>query len=376
MKCYLIRNHLIPILIFLVITGSIACNQPETSPVSIAQGVLGHKVNELLSPYAEQMMRSYDLPGLAIGVVKNKEIVYARAFGYKNLEKKEPLGIRDLFHMASVSKPFVATAIMQLVEQGKIHLDSPVINYLPYFKLVGDSYKAITIKHMLNHISGMPDEDDYEWYKPLYSDDAIERYVRSISSEQMQSKPGEKFAYSNMAFECLGDVIAKVSGISFADYQKKHLLNPSGMVESTFLKPEYLPHNWAAPHIRILSSKTWAGYPYNRRHGPSSTLHANVLEMCNWAIINMNRGEFNHKRILKEPSYDALWNPWFKIGEENHIGLSWFISNHRGRQTIGHSGGDTGFSTNFVMLPEESTAVVVLCNQSRVSPFSLSQMPH
>jgi len=347
----------------IIILGFNACNsQADNSYESIIKGEIGNNIDKKLSPYIKNIITSYDLPGLAIGIVKDNEIVYAKAFGYKNIETKEPGTIRSLYHMASISKPFVATAIMQLVEQGKIDLDTSVTTYLPYFMLDGEQYNKITIRQMLNHISGMPDVHDYEWNNPVYDEGALERYVRSLSSEKMQAIPGERYAYSNMAFECLGDVIAKVSGMSFADYEKQYILNPTGMKESTFLKPEYLPENWAAPHMRIVTTKVWEGYPYNRMHGPSSTLHSNVLEMCDWAIINMNHGNYRNKSILDSISYDILWKPWFEIGEENYVGLSWFLREYRDEKTIGHGGGDTGFNTNFIMLPEKSIAVVVLCN--------------
>ena len=351
-------------LIKLVVLVFLGCTSPQADTTEVVQIEIETKLDQELSPYIEQIIESNELPGVAVGLVKDNKVVYAKAFGYLNVETKQPLSVSSMFHMASVSKPFVATAIMQLVEQGKIDLDAPVIQYLPYFRVMGDDYDKITIKQMLNHISGMPDVQDYQWDNPVYSDDALERYVRSISQEKMRSKPGDSFAYSNMAFECLGDVIAKVSGLTFADYQKEHILKPSGMNESTFLKPADLPENWAGPHVRMSSSKLWDGYPYNRMHGPSSTLHSNVLEMCNWAIINMNHGEFNNKKILDPESYELLWNPWFEIGEENSIGLSWFINNYNGEKTIGHGGGDVGFSTNFVMLPEKSIAAVVMSNQS------------
>ena len=349
----------------LITLGFNACNKhADDSYESVIKGESGNNIDKKLTPYIQNIITSYDLPGLAIGIVKDNEIVYAKAFGFKNIETKEPLTIRNLFHMASVSKPFVASAIMQLVEQGKIDLDSSLLTYLPYFKLDGEQYENITIKQMLNHISGMPDVQDYEWDKPVYSEGALEQYVSSLSSEKMRSIPGENFAYSNMAFECLGDVIAKVSGMSFAEYEKKYILNPSGMKESTFLKPEYLPKNWASPHIRYVTTEAIEGYPYNRMHGPSSTLHSNILEMCNWAIINMNHGTYRNKKILDSTSYDSLWKPWFEIGEDNYVGLSWFLRKYKGEKTIGHSGGDMGFNTNFIMLPEKSMAMVVLCNIS------------
>ena len=160
-------------------------------------------------------MDSYDLPGLAIGVVKDDQIVYAQGFGRTNIETNEPITTETIFHMASISKPFVATAIMQLVEQGKIDLNAPLIQYLPYFQLADDRYKTITIQQMLCHMSGMPDVEDYEWEKPQYDEGALERYVRSLTGHSLKSEPGEKYAYSNMAFEVLGNLIEQVSGLSF-----------------------------------------------------------------------------------------------------------------------------------------------------------------
>jgi CubicO group peptidase (beta-lactamase class C family) len=261
-----------------------------------------------------------------------------------------------------------------LVELGKLELEDPVVKHLPYFHLVGGPSDSITILQMLNHISGMPDVQDYQWDTPIYNENALEQYVRSITDQQMIASPGERFAYSNMAFECLGDVVGKVSGMTFADYVKKNILNPSGMSESTFLKPVHLPESWAAPHIRVMESRVWDGYPYNRMHGPSSTLHSNVLEMCNWAMVNLNGGNLNNTTILRSSSYDLLWKPWFRTGEETHVGLSWFIGKHRDVKTIGHSGGDKGFNTDFVMLPEKSMAVVVVCNLNPAPVGEITKM--
>jgi len=328
----------------------------------IVEGETGQHLDDHLSPFIQNVMRSHELPGLAVGVVVDNEVVYARGFGVKSIEAQEPNSMTALFHMASISKPFVATAMMQLVEQGRVQLDAPVVAYIPYFKVDDDRYRDITVQQMLSHVSGMPDVTDYEWDTPQYDEGALERYVRSLSSEKLISEPGEKFAYSNMAFECLGDVIAKVSGLSFDDYVKRCILDPAGMTESSFLKPEHLPANWAAPHVRVLTSLAWEGYPYNRMHGPSSTLHSNALEMCHWAITNLNRGNFRGRRILNPSSYDLLWKPWAQVREGRQVGLSWFLEEYRGEKMVEHGGGDVGFNTYFMMLPDKQAAVVVLCN--------------
>ncbi len=328
----------------------------------IIEGEIGKNLDDNFSPLVENVIRSHELPGLAIGIVADTEIVYAKGFGVRSIETREPVSITTIFHMASVSKPFVATAIMQWVERGQVQLDAPITTYLPYFKLDDERYSDISVQQMLSHISGMPDAGDYEWDKPQYDKGALERYVRSLSSEKLLSKPGEKFAYSNMAFECLGDVIAKVSGMSFDEYTEKYILNPAGMATSSFLKPEHLPGNWASPHVQVLATLAWKGYPYNRMHGPSSTLHSSALEMCNWAITNLKRGSFQDNKILDPSSYDILCKPWAETGKGEQVGLSWFLGEYRGERTVKHGGGDIGFRTHFVMLPDKRAAVVVLCN--------------
>jgi CubicO group peptidase (beta-lactamase class C family) len=345
---------------FLIFYSANLCyGQVDKTSESIAKGEVGNLLDKKLTVYIQKIVDEWGLPGLSIGVINNNEIVYAKAFGYENIETKKPATIRSLYGMASVSKTLVATAIMQLVEQGRIELEAPVIKYLPYFKLDDPYYDKITIKRMLNHTSGMPDNQNFKYDTPEYDEGALERYVKSLTSEKMLSKPDRNFSYSNMAFDCLGDVIAKVSGMPFEEYMQKYILLPSGMKESTFYKPKLDTEYWASPHISFGLPKVRAVYPYNRRHSPSGTLHSNVLDMCNWALINLNYGQYKNERILDSTSYNLLW----KLSKNGtNIGLCWFLDNYRSEKTVGHSGADLGYRTNFLMLPERSVAVVVLSN--------------
>ena len=122
----------------------------------------------------------------------------------------------DILHMASVSKPFVAMAVLQLVEKGQVSLDSPLVRYLPYFTMADPRYTKVTIRQMLTHTSGFPDVKDYGWDRPQYDDGALERYIRdSVSHCTLLSDPGTKFAYSNMAYDVLAGVVAALSGTTF-----------------------------------------------------------------------------------------------------------------------------------------------------------------
>lgn len=323
-----------------------------------------------LEPIIQQAMAQGEIPGFAIAIVQNQKIVYAAGFGVKNLTRpNDKITPESLFHMASITKPFVATSIMQLVEQGRIELDAPLVKYLPYFRMKDERYKAITIRQMLTHTSGMPDVEDYEWNKPQYDDGALERYVRSLQPLSLIAAPGTRFQYSNMAYEILGDVIAKVSGQSFEDYVRLHILEPLGMSHSTLFMKQADPQHLTSPHIINASYEAAVSpvFPYNRIHSPSSTLYSSVLDMARWAMANMNRGELNGKRILKAATYDVMWKP---AGEQwSQIGISWFLRKHRDHQMIGHSGGDTGFRSNLMMLPAEGIAVVMMSNYDGPSPL-------
>jgi CubicO group peptidase (beta-lactamase class C family) len=318
----------------------------------------------------ERVFRQSDCPGLAVGVVKDQELVYAKGFGVVNLETGGEITPRTLFHMASVTKPFVATSIVQLLEQGKVSLDDRIVKYLPYFEMQDRRYDRLTIRQFLTHSSGMPDVDDYHWDEPEYDEGALERFVRSLTDRALVSVSGEKFTYSNMAFEVLGDLIAKVSGQSFADYVKEHILLPLGMNDSSILIRDVDPALLANGHILEEGGTIGVSehYAYNRRHGPSSTLHSNVVDLSRWAIANMNRGELEGGRILDASSYELLWEPAVRVGVREgmatDVGLSWFLSNYAGYATVSHGGRDTGYQTNFVMVPDAGVAVIVLSNYS------------
>lgn len=318
---------------------------------------------EQLQPMIERMIKQQDVPGFAIAVVREQKIVYSAGFGLRNIDNKnDKITPQSLFHMASITKPFVATSVMQLVEQGKVELDSPVVKYLPYFRLKDERYKTITVRQMLGHISGMPDVQDYEWDKPQYDDGALERYTRSLTDKSLIADPGTRFAYSNMAFEVLGDLIAKVSGETFEGYVHKHILEPLRMTSSTLLVKKANATLLTSPHVRndLYSPAVSKVFPYNRMHSPSSTLYSNVSDMARWAMANMNRGELDGKRILKASTYDEMWKP---SGEKfTRVGISWFLGKHRDIQTIGHSGGDTGFVSNLLMIPDKKIAVVMMSN--------------
>ena len=333
--------------------------------VRVAAQAQSERYRSQLQPLIEDFIRQQQVPGLAIGVIQGGQLVYAHGFGVKNLaHDHDPVTPRSLFHMASITKTFVATSIMQLVEGGKINLDAPVVQYLPYFRLADDRYPTITVRQMVTHTSGMPDVEDYEWDKPQYDDGALERYVRSVSNQKLIFAPGTDFRYSNMAFEVLGDLISKVSGESFDDYVQQQILTPLKMKDSTLLIKKTSPGLMTWGHERDLSGHVFPSkvYPYHRMHSPSSNLHSNVEDMARWALANLNHGELDGRRILKEQTYDIMWKPAHKLSDGRAVGISWFLGEYRGQATVSHGGGDTGYATFLMLLPEKKMAVVLMAN--------------
>lgn len=132
-------------------------------------------LHEMLTDFVE----NGPFTGLAIGIVKDNEVIFTGEYGAANVATGEPVDSSTLFHQASVSKTFVVTAVMQLVERGQVELDSPVKNYLPYIKMEDERYLQITVGQLLNHTSGMPDEEDYAWDRPEYDEESLERYVKA-----------------------------------------------------------------------------------------------------------------------------------------------------------------------------------------------------
>jgi CubicO group peptidase (beta-lactamase class C family) len=321
--------------------------------------------SERIRTILDQIMESFLLPGLAVGIVYQDEIVFAQGFGVKSVITGDAVTCDSLFHLASISKTFVATAILQLVESGHLSLEASLTTYIPDFKMADDRYRSITLRQMLSHTSGLPDIEEYLFDQPEVDDLALQRFVYSLGDKELVFAPGEKFFYSNTAYDILGYLIAQVSKVSFESYIEEHILRPLGMVYSTFLKSQVSPGLATSPHLSLPEVEVSPVYPYQRAHAPSGSLHSSVLELGNWAIANLKRGVFNGKQILEPDSHALLWQPVTSLGDddpETLEGLSWFIGRYKGYQTFSHSGGDVGFCTNMVLLPEKSIAIIVLTN--------------
>lgn len=318
----------------------------------------------------QEIVTRWDIPGLGVGIVEGDQIIYARSFGVQSLDTAVPVSSASIFCVASISKCFVATAVMQLAEQGRIDLDAPIVTCLPYFTLADECSLQVTCRQILSHTSGLPDHDDREYDHLVahseFDEGAAERYVRSLAGRKMASTPGESFRYSNIAYNVLGDLISKVSGQIFETYMQEHVLLPCGMQDSTFLLTGIPLERLAVPHLRTPQMRLNPVYPYHRADAPASSLHATVTDMCRWAGTFLGRGRHPNGTILSPESIDRMWTPVAEWGYPplyEHSGLGWTLGHFGEMRTVSHGGMGFGWTDFLTILPEKNRAAVVLCNE-------------
>jgi CubicO group peptidase (beta-lactamase class C family) len=334
----------------------------------------GAGLAERLARLALEFRDDSSVPAFQLGVIKDGRPIYAGAFGVRSLETNQPISARSLFHMASVSKPLVAVAIAQLAERGRLRLEDRVVAHLPYFRLDDARYASITVRQLLAHVSGLPDVTDYGWDKPEYDGGAAERYVQSLRGLRLRSAPGERFRYSNIGYDILGEVIAKTSGMSFEAYMRQNVFVPLKMADSTFLRAEVPEPLSVSPHrrsmLRLFQVRASSPYPYSRTHAPSSTLHSNVGDMLAFLQAMLDGQAGAGPPILSSESRGLLWSEQADQGLGDaekaqwmgKVGLGWFIGSYRGHRMISYTGADPGFRASVALLPEKSIGVVCMGN--------------
>ncbi len=302
----------------------------------------------------QQEMEDSRLPGVAIGIVRDGKPYYARGYGWAALEAERGVSAATTFHTASISKVFTALAVIKLRDQGELSLDQRVEELLPELRYADQRTKSITLREILNHTSGLPDVDGYDWSSAKRSSTALLDYFKARKLKA-QFEPGSKFRYSNLGYDLLGLVIARASHESFEDYVEDEILRPAGMFVSDFRYYELDAHRSALPHTKSLFGRVKARgvYPYNREHAPSSTLNASVEDMVRWMADFLGRLPVSESLSEMTQSSTTL---------TDSIGLGFQRYDLGGTLAVGHFGGDQGFRSYLLMVPKERLGVVLLCN--------------
>jgi CubicO group peptidase (beta-lactamase class C family) len=313
--------------------------------------------------HLDTMAARNSVVGYAVGIVENGALTGTHAFGERALGGAR-LTTTSVFHWASVSKPFVATAVMQLAERDLLDLDAKLVRVLPDYRITDDRQAGITIRHLLLHTSGLPDVEDYQWDRPQLDDRALARWVLEESPRELLFDPGSARKYSNVGYEVLGLVIARTSGLSFEQYMARNIFAPLAMTRTTFVYSEVPEALRTTGHAGVDRRARITHYPYNRRHGPSSTLNTNVEDMARFVKALLNGGELDGKRILRHETVERMWTPQWTIGEEPYkaAAMGWVVEDFGGHRIVRHFGWDDGFRSALIIFPADEAAVFLVSN--------------
>ena len=310
-----------------------------------------------------------DGPGCAVAVSRDGNVVYQNGYGMANLELDVPITSASIFHVASVSKQFTAMAVMLLARDGKLSLDDDVRRYLPELPDYGHK---ITIRHLLQHTSGLRDQWDLLFMaRGRFEESRItEADVLEIVARQkvLNFVPGSEYLYSNTGYTLSGTIVKRVSGKSLREFAYERIFKPLGMTQTHF-HDDYtmVVKGRAAGYARGSDGKWHVSLPNYDTYGATS-LFTTVGDLLKWDA-NVWKPTVGDETMLRDMRTSAT----LTSGDTTGYGLGIATEVYRGTRLIGHSGGDAGYRTYLGRFPEHGLSVVVLCNGSTANPPALTR---
>jgi CubicO group peptidase (beta-lactamase class C family) len=333
--------------------------------------VLG--AERLFSAWIEGQIAYRGLPGIAVGVVSDQDLVWTKGFGYADVAAKVPMTPTTKFRMASHSKLFTATAIMQLREEGKLRLDDPVVKYLPWFKArpAGDDDGTVTVEQLLSHSSGLQREAGDHWTS--YNFPTSEELRDLYPAREAAFPPSVRWKYSNLAYSIAGMLIEQVSGERWADYVDRNIYKPLGMSASSV--DQNVP-GLAVPYGRRMPDATREVLPFVDARGMAAAtgITSNVEDMAKFVSAQFRRGPRGENRILSTGSLREMHR--VRSVEENWTsgtGLGFDVNRVDGRTYVGHGGGYPGNTTETLIQLDDKVGVIVLTNTNDSNPFDIAR---
>jgi CubicO group peptidase (beta-lactamase class C family) len=298
-----------------------------------------------------------DRPGYAVGVVRDGRLVHAKGYGSANLDHQVPITPRSVFNIASLSKQFTAACVALLVQRGRLSLDDEVRRHIPDFP----AYPGpVRLKHLVYMTSGLheyytlPRPGRRDWHADAFTvSDAIQA---SLAQPELEFRPGSRWAYSNVNYMLLAEIVARVSGISFAEFARTEVFLPLGMT-STLVNDELgtvIPGRATG-----YNERDGGGYRRELRRSPhygGSGVFSSVEDLARW-------DESFRTHALGGPALTELLLSTMRFDHDkvnDAFGLVW--GDYRGRRTLWYEGGDAGFSSYMVRLPDDGLTVIVLSN--------------
>ncbi len=335
-----------------------------TADAAAAKALTADDVNAWLDGYMPYALATGDIAGADVAVVKDGEILTERGFGYADVASKKPVDPKlTLFRVGSVSKLFTWTAVMQLVEQGKIDLDADVNKYLDAdFQIPPRDGKPITMRNLMQHTAGFEEQIKNIITEDPNAPDYVTLLKRWTPTRVFDA--GTTPAYSNYGASLAGYIVQRVSGESFDDYVDKHIFAPLEMTHSTFRQP--LP----AALVPLMSTGyTTASAPAKKFEivgpAPAGSMSSPAEEMAHFMIAHLQNGEYNGNRILKEETAKLMHDsPLTLLPQLNRMELGFFETNINGREVIGHLGDTNYFHTSLHLFLKENVGFYVSFNSA------------
>ncbi len=307
-------------------------------------------------------------PGAAVAVIKDGMVVYRKGFGCAQLEYGIPITPSTVFHVASVSKQFAAMAVTMLEEEGKLSASDDIRKYLPE---LADFGKTITIRHLLNHTSGLRDQWELAILSGWRMDDVITQehlLGRIFRQRELNFPPGARYLYCNSGFTLLAEITARVGGKPFTPWTREKIFEPLGMTSTHFhMDHEEIVRNRAYSY-RGDSATGYKNAILSYANGGATSLFTTAEDMANWMR------NFEEKRVGTAAVWDRmLTRGVLNDGSEIEYARGVAIGEYKGLKTIGHGGADAGFRSDMLYFPGEKFGVVVLSNLASFRPGVLSR---
>lgn len=317
-----------------------------------------------VTEYVKSEMQRQHIPGLSLLVIKDGKIVRAEGFGLSNVELQVPVKPETVFQSGSVGKQFTATAVMMLVEEGKIGLDDPLTKY---FADAPATWKEVTVRELLSHTAGFGDYPKNFDYRKDWTEDEELKLIESIP---LAYPPGTSWAYSNFGYVTLGILIHRVTGEFYGDFLQQRIFQPLGMSTRIISEADIIPNRSAGYRLvkGELKNQEWVSPVVNTT--ADGSLYFTILDLAKWDAALYT------EKLLKRSSLDQMWTPVkLKNGQPNkgNYGFGWFIEQRHGHRCIQHDGAWQGFETAIDRYVDDKLTVVALSNLEAAQPGKITQ---
>lgn len=325
-----------------------------------------------LDEYVQKGMRDWEVPGLAIAVVKDDKVAYMKSFGVRKLGEQTPVDEHTIFAIGSATKAFTATALGMLVDDGKIKWDDPVLSRLPGFRLA-DSYLTgtVTIRDLLSHRTGVAANNAVFWQTQFSRDELIDH----LQYLDVQSGLRTHFEYNNLMYLTAGQIVPRVSGESWEQFVRERIFVPLGMNSSAAVVADIRDReNVATPHLKIENKIQPIPLIDLTNVAPAGSIHSNLLDMVRWVRLQLSDGTVEGKKLLNSSTLEEMHTPQIFIPQEppfsfffmdSHFsayGLGWMLSDYHGHKIVQHGGDTDGMASMVAMIPDQKLGIVVLTN--------------